>query len=48
MGLLGDLFATSVNLLNVPAKVVDELIVEDKFFSTPGEAIAKELKKIDD
>ena len=49
MGLLGDLLSLPVKILNVPARVADEILFEgDKTLSKPGSILAKKLEEVDE
>ena len=55
MGLLGDLLAIPVKIINVPIRTMENLISDednlkehDRLLSVPLNKLAEELKKIDD
>ena len=54
MGLLGDLLSTTVNIVNIPAKVIDEVIFDDNTdrgestISAPLDVLSKVVKKVDE
>lgn len=52
MGLLGGLLSTAVNIVNIPAEIVDKVILEDESkegtFSSIGRTTSKIVKKIDE
>jgi hypothetical protein len=52
MGLFGNILSTGVNIINIPAEIIDKVILEDDSkegtFSSAGREVSKIVKKIDE
>lgn len=49
MGFLGDILSTAVNIVNIPAEIVDKVIIdEDNVLASPLREVSKIVKKVDE
>lgn len=54
MGFLGDILSTAVNIVNIPAEMVDKVVInpilnaDENFLSTPLVKVSKIVKKVDE
>ena len=49
MGFIGNLLSTGVNIINVPFKAVDKIVLnENSFLSSPLDDVSKIVKNVDE